>query len=80
MFRSAALILILALTLLVSGCVAIPTKNEPAAYTQSIVRDAIRLYDNEGRQAALDHYSSTENVDGPWYAFVRQVAHHLTVH
>ena len=80
MFRSAALILILALTLLVSGCVAIPTKNEPAAYTQSIVRDAIRLYDNEGRQAAFDHYSSTENVDGPWYAFIvgedgRTIAH-----
>ena len=80
MFRSAALILILALTLLVSGCVAIPTKNEPAAYTQSIVQDAIRLYSQAGRQATIEHYSSAENVDGQWYAFVRQAAHHLTVH
>ena len=46
MFRSAALTLILALSLLVASCVAIPTKNEPAAYTQSIVQDAIRLYES----------------------------------
>ena len=80
MFRTAALTLTLAVALLVAGCVAIPTKNEPAAYTQSIVQDAIRLYSQAGRQATIDHYSSAENVDGQWYAFVRQVAHHLTVH
>lgn len=68
MFRSSSVTLILAL--LVAGCVAIPTKNEPAAYTQSLVRDAIRLYNNEGRQAAIDHYSSPENMDGQWYAFI----------
>ena len=80
MFRTAALTLTLAVALLVAGCVAIPTKGEPAAYTQSIVQDAIRLYSQAGRQATIDHYSSAENVDGQWYAFVRQVAHHLTVH
>ena len=68
MFRSAALVL--ALILLIAGCVAIPTRNEPAANTQSLVQDAIRLYNQEGRQAAIDHFSSPENVDGPWYVFI----------
>ena len=70
MFRSTTLFLTLALTLLLAGCVAIATKNEPAAYTQAIVQDAIRLYNQEGRQAAIDHYSSPDNVDGQWYAFI----------
>ena len=70
MFRSAALLLALTLALLIAGCVAIPTKNEPAAYTQAFVQDAIRLYNNEGRQAAIEHYSSPENVDGQWYIFI----------
>lgn len=81
MIRSAVLSFILALALLVAGCVAIPTKNEPAAYTQALVQDAIRLYGQDGRQAAIEHYSSTENVDGQWYVFIiggdgYTVAHH----
>ena len=68
MFRSVPLILILAL--FAAGCVAIPTKNEPAAYTQALVQDAIRFYNQEGLQAAIDHYSSPEIVDGQWYAFI----------
>ena len=68
MFRSVPLILILAL--FAAGCVAIPTKNEPAAYTQALVQDAIRFYNQEGRQAAVEHYSSPENVDGPWYVVI----------
>jgi hypothetical protein len=70
MFRSTTLFLTLALTLLIAGCVAIATENEPASYTQALVQDAIRLYNQEGRQAAIDHYSSPENVDGQWYAFI----------
>ena len=70
MFRSASVSFILALALLVAGCVAIPTKNEPAGYTQALVQDAIRLYGQDGREAAIDHYSSTENVDGQWYVFI----------
>ena len=70
MFRSTTLFLTLTLTLLLAGCVAIATKNEPASYTQAVVQDAIRLYNQEGRQAAIDHYSSPENVDGQWYAFI----------
>ena len=73
--------LFLVLTLLVAGCVAIPTKNEPAAYTQAVVQDAIRLYNQEGRQAAIDYYNSVDNVDGQWYVFIigedgYSIAHH----
>ncbi len=79
MNRFAPLFLVLAL--LVAGCVAIPTKNEPAAYTQAVVQDAIRLYNSEGRQAAIDHYNSPDNVDGQWYVFIigeagYSIAHH----
>ena len=70
MFRYPILTLILALALFIAGCVAIPTKNEPAAYTQAIIQDAIRRHDRVGRQATIDHYSSAENVDGPWYVFI----------
>ncbi len=80
MCRSAFLSLLFVFAFLFAACVAIPTKNEPAAYTQAIVQDAIRLYSQEGRQAAIDHYSSTESVDGQWYVFIigeddRTVAH-----
>ena len=70
MLRSASLSAVIVLAFLIAGCVAIPTKSEPAAYTQSIVQDAIRLYNQEGREAAIDHYSSPENMDGQWYAFM----------
>ena len=70
MLRSASLSAVLVLAFLMAGCVAIPTKSEPAAYTQALVQDAIRLYNQEGREAAIDHYSSPENVDGQWYTFI----------
>ncbi len=81
MYRNAFLSLLLVFAFLFAGCVAVPTKNEPAAYTQAVVQDAIRLYNSEGRQAAIDHYSSADNVDGQWYVFViggdgYTIAHH----
>ena len=63
-------LLIVALALLVAGCVAIPTRNDEAAYTRALVQDAIRLYNQEGIMAAIDHYSSPQNVDGQWYVFI----------
>lgn len=79
MFRTAILSFFLALC--AAGCVAIPTQNEPAAYTQLFVQDAIRLYNREGRQAAVDHYSSLESLRGQWYVFIigedgYTIAHH----
>ena len=81
MNRFAPLFPVLLLALLVAGCAAIPTKNEPAAYTQAVVQDAIRLYSQEGRQAAIDYYNSVDNVDGQWYVFIigedgYSIAHH----
>ncbi|MCY3904176.1 MAG: cache domain-containing protein [Caldilineaceae bacterium] len=70
MYRATAFLLTLALALVVAGCVAIPSRNDPAAYTQSIVQDAIRRYQREGRQAAIDYHSSTEKLDGQWYVFI----------
>ncbi|MCZ0939668.1 MAG: hypothetical protein OXJ55_13585 [Caldilineaceae bacterium] len=58
-------IVVMALALFApAACVAIPTRDDPAAYTRSFVQDAIRLYNNDGRQALIDHYSSPAGVDG----------------
>ena len=81
MNRFAPLFPVLLLALFVAGCAAIPTKNEPAAYTQAVVQDAIRLYNSEGRQAAIDYYNLPDNVDGQWYVFIigedgYSIAHH----
>ena len=66
MYRSVFLIF----ALLLVGCAAIPGRDNPPAYTQAIVQDAIRLYKREGRQAIIDRYSSRDNVDGQWYVFI----------
>ena len=47
-----------------------PTKENPAAYTQYFVQQAIDRYEEQGRQAVIDHYNSTDSVDGPWYIFI----------
>ena len=81
MVRSSLFPFIITLAVFVAGCVAIPTRNEAAAYTRVAVQDAIRLYRSEGRQAVIDYYSAAENVDGQWYVFVigedgRTIAHY----
>ena len=58
-----------------------PTKNVPALYTKALVDEAVRLYEREGRDAAVDHYSNPANVDGEWYVFIineqgRTIGHH----
>ena len=62
--------LFFALTLVVVGCVAIPTENEAAGYTRSKVQDAIRYYDRNGRDATVEHYSSEDSRHGQWYVFI----------
>ena len=62
--------LFFALTLLLAGCVAIPTENEAAGFTRSKVQDAIRYYDRNGRDAAVEYYSSEDSVHGQWYVFI----------
>lgn len=79
MIRTVSVALLLGL--LTAGCVAIPSQNEPAAYTQSIVEDAIRRYQRDGREAAVAYHSSADSVDGQWYVFIiggdgYTIAHH----
>ncbi len=47
-----------------------PTKADPPAYTQYFVQQAINRYNQDGRQATIDHYNSTDSIDGPWYIFI----------
>ena len=50
-------------------------------YTKSLVEEAIRRYERDGRQAAIEYYSSGESVNGQWYVFIIDgngytIAHH----
>ena len=56
------------------------TKADRPGYTVAMVEKALRLYDAKGREATVAFYNSPQSVDGEWYVFVRQAAHHLTVH
>lgn len=47
-----------------------PTKDQPAAYTQYFVQQAVDRYREIGRQATIDFYNSTDSIDGPWYIFI----------
>ena len=66
---------------LIAACVAIPTKDNPSAYTRSFVQDAIRRYERDGKEATVAYHSSVENVDGQWYVFIGEdghiIAHHM---
>ena len=66
MVRFAALFLILC----IAGCVAIPTEDEAAGYTMSTVQDAIRFYNRNGMDAAIEYYSSEDSRHGQWYVFI----------
>lgn len=43
---------------------------DPAAYTQYFVDQAIAYYKAHGLQAAIDFYNSPESIDGQWYVFI----------
>ena len=47
--------------------------HEPGAYTQGFVNRAVQLHRALGRQAAIDHYNSTDSVAGAWYVFIHDV-------
>ena len=57
-----------------------PSKADPAAYTQYVVDTAIALYENQGLDATIVHYSQPDSIDGQWYVFIidaddRVIAH-----
>ena len=68
----AALVLAAGIALLAAACGdGAPSRDgEPDAYTKRLVQEANERYDDDGREAALAHYSSAASVDGPWYVFV----------
>lgn len=43
---------------------------DPGAYTREVVAEAVAMYDAEGLDVAVDHYSDPDNVDGSWYVFI----------
>ena len=43
---------------------------DPAEYTQQVVQAAIDMYESEGLDAAVAHYSDPANIDGQWYVFI----------
>ena len=44
-----------------------PETEDPAAYTQEYVADAIDYYKANGLEATIAHYNSRESVDGQWW-------------
>ncbi len=53
---------------------AAPTAGEPAAFTQAYVAEAIAMYQEQGREATFEYYSSSESAVGRWYLFVIDIA------
>ena len=46
------------------------TKQQPAAYIQVLVNDAIYFCNKNGRETAAKQFSSFEQVDEQWYVFI----------
>ena len=47
-----------------------PSKSDAPAYTQSVVEQALSLYDALGREAVVEYYNTEESIDGQWYVFI----------
>ena len=43
-----------------------PEVEDPRAYTEQFVGDAVALYKSDGREAAIAYYNSPESIDGQW--------------
>ena len=48
----------------------LPSRSDPAEYTQHFVDNAIARYEAQGLDATLTHYNRAESVDGQWYVFI----------
>ncbi len=47
-----------------------PHKSSPDAYTQYLVKAAIKRYETEGLDATVAYYNTPESIDGQWYIFI----------
>ena len=56
------------------------TKSDPTAYTVALVDQALQRYNEEGREATVDYYNSSEGVDGEWYVFIFDESDKLIAH
>ena len=48
----------------------IAARDDPPAYTQAFVEQAIARYESEGHDATIEYYNSPESIDGQWYVFI----------
>lgn len=46
------------------------SKDDPEAFTVSLVHEAIARYEFEGSDTAAAYYNAPANVDGQWYVFI----------
>ena len=44
--------------------------NEPGGYTRAVVDQAVQRYKDDGRDATIDYYNTSESLDGDWYVFI----------
>ena len=58
----------------------LPTKDEPGAYTQAVVDDAIRRYERTGFEATVAYYDDPANVDGEWYVYILDLQGNYIAH
>ena len=58
----------------------LPSKSDPAAYTQAFVERAIDRYNTQGLQAMLEYYNSSQSLDEAWYVFVFDESDVLVAH
>lgn len=47
-----------------------PPKIARRPYTRYLVAEAVKRYDTEGREYALEYHNSPESLDGQWYVFI----------
>ena len=48
----------------------IAARDDPPAYTQALVEQAIARYESDGHDATIEYYNSPESIDGQWYVFI----------
>ena len=58
----------------------LPSKSDPAAYTQAFVERAIDRYNTQGLQATREHYNSSQSLDEAWYVFIFDESDVLVAH
>ncbi len=47
-----------------------PEKDDLPQYARLLVARSLTMYEEQGREATLEHYNSPESADGPWYVFI----------